>query len=182
MNKLLIGLLAITFLASCNKNLLKDDDIVPLSQFADRVIEFSSEYSASPGPWSSFVVLGAPDTYPQYGDIQTAWAPKTSDSPGEFLAVTFDTAQYVNQIDIYETYNPGAITSVEIRNAENGNWVQVYVGAPELNLAKQSRIKKIDFPQAKFTVDAVRIWLASQQVSGWNEIDAVIIIGEYERD
>ena len=182
MKNVLFGLLAICLLASCNKTLLKDNDMIPLSQYGDGIIEFSSEYSASPGPWSSFVVLGAPDTYPSYGDLQTAWASSKANSNNEYLTIGFDTAQYVNQIDIYETFNPGAVTTVSVRNKENGSWSPVYTGEVNKNLPKASRIMKIDFPQTSFLVDAIKISISSSQVPGYNEIDAVKIIGEFEID
>ena len=180
MKKLLFGLLTITLFASCGKSLLNKTEMITISQFADGVIEFSTEYSAAPGPWSSFVVLGAPDTYPEYGDIQTSWASKTKDGADEFLALAFDTAQFVNQIEIYETFNPGAVTAVSVRNVENGSWVPVYTGGKHKDLPKKSRIMTIDFPQTVYKVDAVKINIASRSVPGWNEIDAVAIIGEYE--
>ncbi len=179
---LLTSFALLTLITSCGKNLLIDNDMVALSQYADGVIDISSEYSAAPGPWSSFVVLGAPDTYPEYGDIQTAWAPKTRDGGIEFLTLSIDTAQYVNQIDVYETFNPGAVTSISVRNAENGSWSPVYTGDVEKNLAEKARIMKVDFPQTSYPVDAVKITMASDQVLGWNEIDAVKVIGQYEVD
>lgn len=178
---LLFTLLLIIFFASCSKTFLQDDGMLSLKQFADGIIEYSSEYSMAPGPWSSFVVLGAPDTYPEYGDIQTAWASRTSDGADEFLSVAFDTAQYVNQIEIYETYNPGAVTSIAARNVENGSWTPIYEGRVEKDLAKQSRIMIVDIPETSFLVDAIRINISSRHVSGWNEIDAVSINGHYEK-
>ncbi|WP_235298114.1 hypothetical protein [Portibacter marinus] len=151
-----------------------------LTQFADGIIDFSSEYSAAPGPWSTFVVLGAPDTYPDYGDKLTAWASKTADGQDEFLTLAFDTAQYVNNVSIYETFNPGAVTGVSVRNTDNGSWVPVYTGAAERRVPRMARIKEISFPKTSFLVDAVKINIASRQVSGWNEIDAVSISGFYK--
>ena len=175
----LILIAASTF--SCTNFLgVGTDDERPLTQFADGIIEFSSEYSAAPGPWSSFVVLGAPDTYPLYCDIQTAWASKTADGQNEFLTLAFDTAQYVNNISIYETYNPGAVIAVFVRNSQNGSWVPVYSGQVERGLKKEARIKEVIFPQTTFLVDAVKINIASRSISGWNEIDAVSISGYVE--
>jgi len=153
---------------------------VPLVQFGDHIIEMSSEYSAAPGPWSSFVALGSPDTYPDYGDIQTAWASKTADGKDEFLTIAYDTAQTVNNISIYETFNPGAVTEVSIRNKSNGFWISVYSGEADLHLPKKSRIMEISFPTTQFLVDAVKIAVSSNKVAGWNEIDAVSISGFYE--
>lgn len=181
-SSLLILLATLLIFSSCGKSLLQKNNQIPLKQYADGIIEISSEYNTSPGPWSSFVVLGAPDTYPEYGDIQTAWAPKTMDGSDEYLALAFDTAQYVDQIEIYETYNPGAVTIVEVRNTENQSWVPVYYGDVVNNLPKRARIMKIDIPLTAYLVDAIRFNIASKRASGWNEIDAVSISGIYEND
>ncbi|WP_235291407.1 hypothetical protein [Portibacter lacus] len=168
---------------SCSKvPLLNSENEIPLSQFGDGIIEFSSEYRPAPGPWSSFVILGEPDTYPDYGDEVTAWASKTKDDADEMIAIAFDTAQYVNNISIYETYNPGAVSAVSVRNKENGSWVPVYSDGYELNLKAESRIMQIDFPTTTFLVDAVKINIASKVIKGWNEIDAVSISGFYEKE
>ncbi len=170
-------------LVSCSKvPALSGNERVKLTQFGDGIIEFSSEYSAAPGPWSSFVVLGHPDTYPEYGDKVTAWASKTSDNADEYLTIAYDSAQYVNHVSIYETFNPGAVSAISVRNKENGSWVPVYSDGVELGLAREARIMEVRFPITDFLVDAVKINIASRQVSGWNEIDAVSISGFYEED
>lgn len=176
----LIALSILIGLVSCGKSLIMENDTIPLKQFGDGIIEFSSEYHSSPGPWSSFVVLGTPDTYPKYGDIQTAWASKTSDGADEFLAIAFDTAQYVDKIEIYETYNPGAVTSIAVRNKENGSWSPVYETSADSKLPKKSRILEVDIAKTTFLVDAIRLNVSSRKVSGWNEIDAVAISGFIE--
>ena len=167
---------------SCSKSVgfIINDEQKPLTQFGDGIIEFSTEFSAAPGPWSSFVVLGAPDTYPEYGDHQTAWASKTKDEADEMIAIAFDTAQYVNNISIYETFNPGAVAAVSVRNKENGSWVPVYDQGYTTGLPAESRIMEINFTTTNFLVDAVKINLASRQIKGWNEIDAVSIKGFVE--
>lgn len=159
-----------------------DNNREQLTQFGDAIIDFSSEYSEAPGPWSSFVVLGEPDTYPEYGDIQTAWASRYPDEMVELLAISFDTAQYVNNVSIYETFNPGAVSEVSVRNKEDGSWMTVYEGGIELGLKAASRIMEINFTTTSFLVDAVRINISSVLVEGWNEIDAVSISGQFDKN
>jgi len=170
-------------ITSCTKvpGLINNDQ-QKLTQFGDGIIDFSTEYSVAPGPWSTFVALGAPDTYPEYGDKQTAWASKRADDRDELLVIAFDTAQYVNHVSIYETYNPGAVSAISVRNVENGSWVPVYDQGYELDVKKEARIMEVTFPLTTFLVDAIKINIASKQVSGWNEIDAVSISGVYEDD
>ena len=123
------------------------------------------------------MVLGAPNTYPEYGDIQTAWAPSKKGREAEFLYLSFEKVQYVNKIEIYETFNPGSVVSVHLRNIETGEWVPAYRGKVENDLPAKSRIKTIDIPLTEYLVDAVKIIMYTRQVDGWNEIDAVSITG-----
>lgn len=182
-SNLLFGLCFFLMICACSKMPLHNDvDSEQLTQFGDSILEYSSEYSVAPGPWSSFVVLGEPDAYPEYGDIQTAWASKTSDHKDEMLAIAFDTAQYVDHISIYETYNPGAVSAVSVRNAADGSWVLVYTDGYEEGLKKEARIMEISFPLTSFLVDAVRINIASKAIKGWNEIDAVSISGSFPNE
>jgi hypothetical protein len=175
----LLPVLAIILLTTSCNNIpgFNDAQSIEITQFGDGILDFSTEYSIAPGPWSSFVVLGKPDTYPKYGDIQTAWASKTADGADEMLAIAFDTAQYVNNISIYETYNPGAVAAVSVRNADNGSWVPVFTDGYESNVKKEARIMEISFPTTSFLVDAVKINIASRAIKGWNEIDAISISG-----
>lgn len=170
-----ISILLITAVG-CEKNLFNENK-TPLSQFADKVVNFSSEYTDAPGPWSSFVILGNPDTYPEYGDIQTAWAPKSPNATAEYITVGFSRLQFVNSIKIYETYNPGAVVEVQIHNAESDSWEVVFSEEPVLDLPKESRINDISFPMTNYLVDQVKIIMQTQKVSGWNEIDAIEISG-----
>jgi hypothetical protein len=49
-------------------------------QWASKLIARSSEYNG----WPATNVLGPSNTYPQYGDINTAWAPAKSSVRKEF--------------------------------------------------------------------------------------------------
>ena len=141
-------------------------------RWASRVLGFSSQYTT--GGWSAAQALGQPDTYPLYGDFQWAWATAVTDDPNEYLELGFDPPAPVSSVSIYETFNPGAVSKVSVRNPNTGLWVQVWSGvaAPAPAVA---RIFTVTFPQTSFPVDAVRLDLDSQLVPDWNEIDAVRI-------
>ena len=49
------------------------------------------------------------------GDIVGAWA-QGNRANDEFLIVEFERGVYPEQILVYETYNPGAVVKVSIRN------------------------------------------------------------------
>jgi len=77
-------------------------------------------------------------------------------------------------VHIYETYNPGAVTNVRVRNANTGAWVEVWSGAAAA-APTVSRIFTVTFPKTSFPVDAVLLWVNTSAVPGNNEIDAVSI-------
>ncbi|MBK7965248.1 MAG: putative metal-binding motif-containing protein, partial [Bacteroidetes bacterium] len=143
--------------------------------WASSVISVSSQYSTFSNGWSQHDVLGAPNTYPAYGDIPSAWASSTQDGQREFLELGFDGSRVVNTILIYETYAPGAIDSVYVRDAQLGTWIPVYLSTT-LSIGNSSSILSIPVSYSN-SIDAVRIAINSPAIPDWNEIDAVAIIG-----
>lgn len=148
----------------------------PADRWAARILGFSSEYSPGNGAWDATQALGVPDTYPDYGDITTAWASLTGDGQREFLELRYDNPAPIHTVSIYETWNPGAVDSVSVRNPNTGQWEEVWSGtaAPA---GTNARIFAVTFPLTAYRVDAVRIELDSPAVPSWNEIDAVSISG-----
>jgi hypothetical protein len=145
---------------------------VPNPRWASRVLGFSSQYSTT--DWSAAQTLGQPDTYPAYGDLVTAWASANPDDATEFLELGYDAPAPISSVSIYETYAPGAVSQISVRNPITGLWVAVWTGtaAPA---GAAARIFTVTFPQTSFPVDAIRIDLNSAAVPDYNEIDAVSI-------
>lgn len=168
------------FTAGCYE--LTEFDGVPIRQYADHIIAFSSQFS--PTLWSADRALGKENVYPNYGDNTNAWAQSTADNNREYLTVGFDTAQTIITIQIYETWFPGSIDTVYLRNSETGKWKVIYSKPAETNLPDQARIKSIFLVETPYLVDAIRIAMNSPAVSddpdihGWNEIDAIAITGQ----
>ncbi|MBX2945639.1 MAG: hypothetical protein KF725_07375 [Cyclobacteriaceae bacterium] len=146
-------------------------------QFASSVIDFSSHYTAVPG-YTAVEALGENDVYPNYGDLPKAWSPLTQDNQREYLVLGFNPVQTVHTIEIYETYNPGAIDTIYIRHADTKKWEKVYSKPARTDLPAAARIFTIYFRETTYLVDAVRLALNSPAVEGWNEIDAVAISGQ----
>jgi len=149
---------------------------IPIRQYASKTIKYSSQYSS--GNWSAAKALGKEDVYPDYGEDLNAWASLTDDTQREFLELGFDTLQTVRTIEIFETYNPGAIDTVYLRDASLKKWKKVYAKSAVANLEKKSRIFSIYFIETDYFVDAIRIAINSPAVKDWNEIDAVAITGQ----
>ena len=147
----------------------------PLSaRYANSVIAFSSEYGTSPGGWSAAAALGAPDVYPAYGDIPDNWASADADNQREYLVLGFSDAAPVNFIDIYETYKPGSVDTVYVKNPITGLFEIVYTATATVQ-PDAARKLHITFPLTAFPVSEIRIAMNSPVVPGWNEIDAVAI-------
>ena len=141
-------------------------------RWATQVLGFSSQYDTI--QWSAAQVLGPPDTYPNYGDIVSAWASATQDDQAEYLELGFNDPAPVSVVSIYETYAPGAVNKISVRNAGTGAWAVVWTGTAAAQPAV-ARIFTATFPLTAYPVDAVRIDLDSPAVPNWNEIDAVSI-------
>ena len=129
-----------------------------------------------PAPhWGTEQALGKPDTAGA-GDIPTAWASATQDGQREWLELTYDAADVeAVGVMVFETYNPGAVDGVV---ATVGNeQVEVWAGRDPTDVGKPSGVSVIGFKTPVKTA-RVRINLDSQRVAGWNEIDAVGLIGK----
>ena len=154
------------------------DDII--RQFADHVIDLSSEGQANGGDrWVGAQALGAPDTT-RYGDLDTAWAPYLRNAsggnhPDEFLAVGFRRPVKASGFVIHENYGNGFVRSVEAIDL-NGNTHPLWQGQDNSanNLAGFSVV--LDEP-TDYVVKGLKIWVDIDHSSDWEEIDAVELIG-----
>ena len=124
--------------------------------------------------WDAKQMIGPPNT-PNAGDITTAWASATPDGCKAWVELDFAKPVAPSRIEIYETYNPGAVYQVSafIDGTETRLWkgkdptsTQVAMGVSHIALKTKSPISK------------VRIYIDSPAVAGWNEIDAVSLIGK----
>ncbi len=140
-------------------------------RFANRVLGFSSQNSTH--DYGAVQVLGIPDVYPTYGVNKKSWTSETADSSREYLVLQFPGAAHVNYIEIYETFNPGSIDTVFVKNA-SGVYETVYTGNAQ-STGEASNIKRITFTETSFNVSEVRIAMNSGAVNGFNAIDAVAI-------
>jgi hypothetical protein len=162
------------FLGGCFE--LQEFNGVPIiSQYASKVIDYSSQYSSS---YAANKALGIPDVYPNHGDLVNSWASYSPDDSREFIELGFDTVQTVIKIEIYETNLPGAIDTVYLRSVDSGKWKKIYSRPAETDLPAEARIKSIHLVETTELFDAIRIALNSPAVAGWNEIDAVALTGQ----
>jgi hypothetical protein len=129
-----------------------------------------ADYELSPNAASQ--ATGAPDSN-GCGQQPTAWA--TGDAnPGATLTLYYDQAVVPTRIVIYETYNPGAVFYVEVRDQFAGGAFQVYEGNAALNpeCPHQLVIHVKDVPVGVNVVE-----ISVDQSYDWTEIDAVELTG-----
>ena len=154
--------------------LAKADAVEPVTAapiWATTVRGFSSQYTDD--AWSARQVLGAPDVYPASGDHEGAWASETADGRAEWLEVGFAQPRPISAVEVYETFNPGAVGRLEL----------ITTTGRRIELATHRR-----YPDARQVVQvectsepiaAVRVHVDSKAVAGWNEIDAIGVVPPY---
>lgn len=121
--------------------------------------------------WSALQVIGAPDS--PAGDRPTAWAPATQDGGSEWLLTEFSKPVEVAQIIVSENCGPGAITRITAIN-DSGAEVPLWQGeAPKVAAPSNTPFAAA----ANVTARRVKIYLDTAKVPGWNEIDAVQLVG-----
>lgn len=125
--------------------------------------------------WGVDQVRGAPNAAIG-ADSGRAWAPEAADGGAEHLTVTFDRATVVEQIRILESYNAGAIVRVAALLDENEE-VTLWRGKRGRAEAGWFEVR----PNTRVRTNTLKIYLDTSLVSGWNEIDAIELVGDGRR-
>lgn len=125
-------------------------------------------------PWQA---TGAPNVT-SYSDSSESWASKESDKGIEWLEVGFAKPVHATELRIRQSNAPGAIIKVELIDDKDGRH-GIFSGVDETSYPPQTitwfnaRTEKTDY-----LVKGAVITLATNAVGGWNEIDAVQLVGE----
>ncbi|MBL9086466.1 MAG: hypothetical protein JNM10_04925, partial [Planctomycetia bacterium] len=125
-------------------------------------------------PWSPLQATGAPDT-PIDGDHGTAWASKGPDMGNVTLELTYDRAVRVDAVRIHETLAPGAVAKVDAFGPDR-TWVTLWEGTSAVRPSPSFFEPPV--AATSFATDRIRLTLDTNRVSGWNEIDAVELVGD----
>ena len=133
----------------------------------------SSQYGEEDS--SALQATGASNT-PSAGDYPTAWASQDADAGIETLELTYEVPVRPSALAIFESYNPGAITTIEAYDSENDEWVVIYEGEAAAT-EETYRIFAPELTPVGFITNQIRLTLDSAAVPGWNEIDAVQLFG-----
>jgi len=116
---------------------------------------------------------------PGCGDYQFAWASAASDAVAT-LTLNYAIPVYITEIHVVESFNPDQVVQVEVLRSQ-GEFHTVYESEP----------RQVDRPcpyrlivpvgPLDFKSDTIRITVDQSVLGlGWNEIDAVQLIGDVE--
>lgn len=138
----------------------------------------SSTYNDAkePASYSAFQATGAPNVV-GFGDNGNAWCPKEDDGGIERLEVGFAKPVNATEIRVRQNSAPGAIIKVELIDTEG----KAHVVHDGIDAAKYDALNfwfKKTFEKTPYKVAGAKITLATNAVSGWNEIDAVQLLGD----
>jgi hypothetical protein len=134
----------------------------------------SSTYGDAQGTaaWSANQATGAPNV-DKYADDGNAWTSKTPDGGIEWLDLKYPKPVHAEEVRVRESLGSGAVIKVEIFD-EQGAPHTVWAGNDPTTDLNYLMVK---FPKTTFKTDRVKVTLATNVVPGWNEIDAVQLIG-----
>ena len=142
----------------------------------------SSTYSGDKSPQSKAsyapgMATGAPNV-DRYGDHGNSWATETADKGIEWLEVKFGKPVHATELRIRQSYYPGAIIKLELID-EGGARHTIWQDVDNQQYA-QNTISWFNksFERTPYTAVGARITLATNAVPGWNEIDAVQLLGD----
>jgi hypothetical protein len=130
------------------------------------------DIKADAGPkraWGPEQATGEPDTK-EAGDFQTAWASQTPDSQDEWLMLEYSEPVLIKEIQVYESFNPGAVTRVTAFKLD-GSEVDVWKGK-DPSAGKDIGVSVLPIKDG-FRTNRIKLYIESTKVEGWNEIDAV---------
>lgn len=152
-------------------------------QWASKVLGVSSQYLNLDKPQSNQFqadqILGKPDKLPAFGESPCAWSPASSNNPeGEWIKVGFDVAMKIQQIVIAENYNPGAVSDIFAYDAADKEYL-IYKNVNVGPLVAKGRLFTIN-QKTDFEVKAIKLFLRTDKVPGYNQLDAVAISNSTE--
>ena len=137
-----------------------------------------SQFAYLPGAraWGPEQAVGEPEDRRIGGDYQHAWSSLTEDGQEEWLELTYRKRIRAIGVDVYETLNPGAVHKVTYYDGSDREQV-AWEGEDPVSVNNAAGISKIRFAKPAET-DRIRLYLDSAKVKGWNEIDAVGLVGK----
>ena len=126
--------------------------------------------------WHARKAAGPPDANANQ-DHPNAWASKRGNMGMQWLELDYRKPMKVHLIRVFEVNRPGALAEV-VGYDEQGKAHSLWKG---VDPTKQPGIFEFKIKPTDFRVARLRLILDTNRVSGWNEIDAVEIVGPQRR-
>lgn len=123
--------------------------------------------------WSAKQLTGAPDT-PLAGDLETAWASKGPDMGEVWIDLTYAEEVVPEAVRVHETFNPGAVARL-LAGRGDGTWTLLWSGEDPTREAPGWFEPRLE--GAGFATRRLRLIVDTDRVPGWNELDAVELVG-----
>ena len=141
--------------------------------WADKLVANSTEYGDE--YYSGHQALGVPNAFYDKGLEYMAWAPaKQSSNTGEYIHVSFKKAIHIQQIAIFEINSPGSISKIWLYDLD-GKKHEVFENKSPSGSNSFNTVFRKKIPKTSYRVKEVKIELATKEVSGMNQIDAIAI-------
>ncbi len=124
--------------------------------------------------WSARQVLGKPNVYPKYGDLEYTWAQDQGNLDSlQFIEVEFQTEVFASQINIYETCHAGAVIRIKLLNKESNQWTTAWQSQNGPQNIESSRVFSPPLTMSTFKTNSVRLELDCSTCQSYCEIDAI---------
>lgn len=148
----------------------------PLGQWATAATASSSYNDAKDqASYAAWQATGAPNVE-RYGDDGNSWASHAADGGIEWLQVEFGAPVHAAELRVRQNHAPGAIIRLEWID-EAGAAHPLWEGADDTaHAGNQITWFTRSAEPTAFLVKGAKITLATNAVSGWNEIDAVQLV------
>ncbi|TAH39499.1 MAG: hypothetical protein EYC70_01570 [Planctomycetota bacterium] len=122
--------------------------------------------------WSAEQMVGPPDSDPMR-DNPKAWASSGADMGMQWIQLGYASPLRASAVRIFEVNVAGAVVEV-IAIDENGATHTLWSGVDPLHTPG---VFEVSFPATSYRVSGLRILLDTDRGQGWNEIDAVELVG-----
>jgi hypothetical protein len=97
----------------------------------------------------------------------------------EWLELDYERAVGVDSIRVHESHNPGAISKVAIIRPDGGEETVWEGNLADNAQTPQNELLQSDFKAPRYVQgQKVRVYVDTGRVPGWNEIDAVQLVGK----
>ena len=134
----------------------------------------TKENSQSYSPWQA---TGKPNCE-NYADDGRSWTSKDADKGIEWLRLKFEKPVNATEVRIRQNMGPGAVIKIDLIDTDGKShtiWEGIDKTKYDPELISWFYAK---FDKTAYKTKEVKITLATNTIGGWNEIDAVQLIGE----